>query len=454
MKNITTRKVRVAAAFLFSLLGLYKLSQIDAVVAIPQKINNIPATKQLIKPGATPLIKPGTTPLIKPGATPLVSTVDRNLVSANTKFGFKLFSELIKKQSNKNIFVSPSSVAIALAMTYNGANGTTQKAMAKTLELNNLSLQQINAANAILKTTLENADPQVQVKIANSLWANQDYPSQQSFLQNSQNFYNAQVSNLDFNNPNAPQVINNWVQRNTNGKINQIIDKIQPDDVLYLLNAIYFNGKWTDKFDKKQTANYPFYLPNKQQLQQPMMSQTGEYSYYENANFQAVSLPYGQNRRFSLYIFLPQRNSSLAAFYKNLNATNWEQWINQFSSNRQGFIRIPRFKIEYETTLNDALKALGMSVAFSPQADFSGISNVSSTKKKLSISEVKHKTFVEVNEAGTEAAAVTSVGVIAISAVTNLAKPFQMIVDRPFFCAIRDDVTGTILFMGAIVNPQ
>ncbi len=370
---------------------------------------------------------------------------DTKLIAANTKFGFKLFSQVVTQDSDTNVFVSPASVAIALDMTYNGANGSTKQAMAKALELQGLTLQEINSSNAALKKVLlENPDPQVQLSIANSLWANQDVSFNPEFLEKTQDFYQAKVTNLNFTEPGAAKVINNWVTENTRGKINQIVDKIQPNQVLFLLNAIYFKGNWTNQFDKSQTAQQPFYLASGNQKRLPMMSQSGNYKYHENEQFQAVSLPYGKDGKLSFYVFLPKENSNLKSFYQNLSAENWEKLMSQFSK-REGSIRLPRFKMDYEVTLNDALKALGMGEAFTNQADFSGMG------KNLAISEVKHKTFVEVNEEGTEAAATTSTGIVAVSAPAE--KPFEMIVNRPFFCAIRDNQTGSVLFMGSIMEP-
>ncbi|MEH2437174.1 MAG: serpin family protein [Nostoc sp.] len=373
---------------------------------------------------------------------------DTKLVESSNKFGFKLFSEVLKKdRDQKNVFISPSSVAIALAMTYNGASGTTQLAIAKTLELQGLNLAEINSSYAAaLKQLLDNSDQKVQLNIANSLWANQNFSFQPDFLQRIQYFYKAKVSNVNFQDPATPSIINNWVKDNTNGKIDKIIEKIEPSQVLFLINAIYFKGKWSQEFDKSQTAQYPFYTTSGKPKQQPMMSQDGDYRYYESKQFQAVSLPYGKDGKFSFYIFLPKQNSNLKAFYQNLNVENWDKWMTQFNK-QKGFIRLPRFKSEYDVTLNDALKALGMEEAFSSKANFSGMG------KNFAISEVKHKTFVEVNEEGTEAAAATSVGIVA-TALRVEPEPFRMIVDRPFFCAIRDNQTGRVLFTGSIIDPQ
>ncbi|MEO0686091.1 MAG: serpin family protein, partial [Cyanobacteria bacterium J06649_11] len=231
------------------------------------------------------------------------------------------------------------------------------------------------------------------------------------------------------------------------GKISKIVDKIEPDQVLFLLNAIYFKGSWTKEFDQEKTAKFPFYLSSGKEKEHPMMSQSGNYKYYENDKFQAVSLPYGENGRVSFYVFLPKQNSDINYFYQSLNAANWDKWMSQFVK-REGSIRLPRFKMDYQATLNDALSALGMEEAFTDSANFSEMGN------NLKISEVKHKTFLEVNEEGTEAAATTSVGVQLTSAKPPSQQPFEMIVNRPFFCAIRDNQTRSILFMGSIVEPM
>jgi len=373
-------------------------------------------------------------------------SVDTQIVEANTKFGFKLFSEILQQDSNKNVFISPTSIAIALAMTYNGASGETQAAMANALELQGMSLSEVNQANEALKTTLENADSDIQLSIANSLWAKQDISFKPDFLQRNQEFYEAQVTDLDFANPEAKRIINNWVKENTNGKIPQIISDIKPDDILFLINAIYFKGNWTEQFDKDKTVERPFSLADGTQQQHPMMSQSGEYQYYEDDTVQAISLPYGKGR-LSFYVFLPRENVSLDTFEQQLTPENWQQWMNRLGK-RDGSIVLPRFKLEYEIQLNEALKALGMDMAFDRRAGFSNM-----TEADVLINEVKHKTFVEVNEEGTEAAAATSVGMVLTSAAIPQT-PFQMVVDRPFFCAIRDNQTGTILFMGSIREPK
>jgi serine protease inhibitor len=378
--------------------------------------------------------------------------VRNRLVAANNEFSFKLFSEIHKQQSGQNIFISPYSVAISLAMVYNGASGETQRAMAETLVLQGISLEEVNQAHEALKASLINSDSEVQFAIANSLWSNKDISFNPEFFQRVQKAYTAQVEAVNFSNPGLSSLINDWVKQNTNGKIDQIVDEIDPNSALLLFNAIYFKGKWEIPFPKEATKALSFNLLNGGQKQLDMMSSRQEnYPYYENELFQAVSLPY-KNGRLSMYIFLPKKEVSLAAFYKKLNTETWQQWMSEFKS-KEGFIQLPRFKLDYEITLNDALKALGMEIAFDKKlADFSEMQlpNANPSANKFSIDLVKQKTFVEVNEEGTEAAAVTGTMML----MSLQLDTFSMIVDRPFFCAIGDNQTGTILFMGSIVEPK
>lgn len=402
---------------------------------------------------ATPSTSPASStsqPSSSPSGSPIAmqspaSAINPRLVDANTRFGFKLFAEILKQDSKKNVFISPTSVALALSMTYNGANGATKADMAKALELQGLTLQDLNQANAKLKTLLSNPDPHVQLAIANSLWAKQGMTWQPDFLERNQRFYEAKVTELDFASPDAPGIINQWVKDNTKGKIDKIVDHLGPADVMVLINAIYFKGNWSVPFDKEQTETRQFNGLSGTRSR-PMMSQTGEYQYLETTQFQAVSLPYGKNRRFSFYVFLPKKTWSLSQLANSLTAANWSSWMEGFRR-RRGSVQIPRFKMEYGIELRAALSRLGMATAFQPKADFSGLSSES-----LYLDRVNHKTFVEVNEAGTEAAAVTSTTIRATAAMP-MDEPFNMVVDRPFICAIRDNQTGTVLFIGSIVDP-
>ncbi|WP_448596710.1 serpin family protein [Thermoleptolyngbya sp.] len=372
-------------------------------------------------------------------------SVNPQLVAANTRFGFKLFSEVAAQSPGENVLVSPSSVAIALSMVYNGASGDTQRAIAEALQLEGLSLDDLNQANAVLESVLEGADPKVKLAIANSLWSREGIDFQPDFLAKNREFYNAEVTSLDFSQPNAPSVINDWVSRSTEGKIPTIVDRLNPEDVLFLVNAIYFKGTWSAPFDPSMTQTQPFYLPNGDRLDHPLMSQSGQFVYAETDQFQAINLPYG-NRRFSMVVFLPKPSSSLEAFRQTLTAENWQTWNTQFRR-REGMVKLPRFNTEFSVGLNDALKSLGMAIAFDPdRADFSAMIDA-----QAFINRVQHKTVIEVNEQGTEAAGSTGISIGVTSAPIN--PPFQMVVDRPFFYAIQDNQTGSILFMGTVVNP-
>ena len=372
--------------------------------------------------------------------------LDDRLVTAQNAFGFNLFSQVMQSASNENVMISPSSVAIALAMTYNGASGETQDAMAQALELQGMSLDEINQANAALETILEQADPQVKIGIANSLWGREGVSFDESFLQRNQTYYNAEVQRLDFADAAATDVINEWVSDSTEGRIPQIIQQIEPEQVLFLINAVYFNGTWSNPFDPELTQDQSFTLADGSSQMVPMMQQAGRFRYTENDQFQMVHLPYG-DRRLSMVVVLPQEGVSLSDVQQTLTPENWAAWENSAGS-REGMVQLPRFESEYGTQLNEALKALGMDRAFDPSvAEFTGMSR----EEALYISDVQHRTFIKVDEAGTEAAASTSVGIGVTSAPMD--PPFQMVCDRPFFYAIQDNETGAILFMGTVMNP-
>ena len=373
---------------------------------------------------------------LEPIKDPDVSSV----ASANTRFGFKLLHDLRERESGGNIFISPLSISIALTMTYNGAVGETERAMAEVLEIGTLDLSTINQSNKALRHSLENPDPKVQISIANSIWSRQGVEFNPEFLERNRAFFAAEIASLDFNSPQATEIINEWVDTNTNGKIEKIVERINQEVVLFLINAIYFKGNWQDEFNKSRTRTGVFHLSDGSEKQVQMMRREGVYPYFRGETFEATSLLYGDGQ-VSMYIFLPNSNSNLNRFLRDLDAHNWEQWISQLQDRSQTMM-LPRFKLEYAVSLNDTLKALGMEVAFGRSANFSGIG------PNLLISEVKHKTFVEVNEEGTEAVAVTSSGIRALSI------PPVFRVDRPFFFTIYDAETQTILFMGTVTEPM
>ncbi len=370
------------------------------------------------------------------------------LVSAQNRFGLSLLCRLTDADHGQNVFVSPVSVAMCLAMAYNGASGRTQVGMAKALEISGMSPDVLSRTSAALMQDLLAADPKVKLQIANSLWAVRGIAFERPFLRANQQYFKARVTNLDFASPDAAQTINAWVSENTNGLIRSIVDRIDPLDIMFLINAIYFKGTWTEQFDKAASYQRDFYRLDGATVKRWMMQQDGKYQYFGTENFQAVSLPYGSGR-LSMYLFVPEEKDGLPDLLKQLSTANWEKWLAGFHR-MSGAVVLPRFKLEYETSLNDALKALGMADAFNPNAaDFS---KMVKPPIQTYISEVKHKTFVEVNEEGTEAAAVTSTRV-AMTAMPSPQERFSIVADRPFLCCIRDNTTGAILFIGAVYDP-
>ncbi len=373
-----------------------------------------------------------------------LNLVEKTIVESDNSFGLKLFQKIIEAEQDKNIFISPLSVSMALGMTLNGANGETKQAMQQTLELAGLSDDEINSSYKSLMELLTSIDAKVQFQIANSIWYRSTFQVEQPFIDVNQNYFAAQVRSLDFSDPTAVTVINQWVSDNTHAKITEIIDSINPAVVMYLINAIYFKGVWTYQFNPSATAAAPFYLLDGSEQTCHLMNIHGSFNYLASEKFHAVDLPYG-NEQFSMTIILPRQETELDEIIADLNPTNWNNWLGQFTE-LEGDIFLPRFKLEYEKPLVDVLGQLGMGVAFSDQANFTGINR----NGGLFISEVKHKTFVEVNEEGTEAAAVTSVEMRA----TSSGQFFYFKVDHPFIFAIREKATGAILFIGKIVNPS
>ncbi len=375
-----------------------------------------------------------------------VEELDQRLVNANNRFGFELFRELAE-EDDENLFISPSSIITALAMTYNGAEGETKTAMEETLNFQGMSLEEVNAAFRDLLTVLQNPDPRVELSVANSLWAREGLNFYEDFLERNNTFYNAKISFLDFSEDQAADEINSWVKEQTGGRIEQLVTPpISPETILFLINAIYFYGEWSEPFDPDMTRDNDFQRYDGTVSPVPTMFRYDNFRYLENDLFQAVSLPYGENERVNMYLFLPKPDNDLKQFHTELNQANWDRWIASFGS-MEGELGLPKFSFDYEVSLNDALKLLGMEIAFDGnRADFSSMHPV---PPDLYISEVKHKSFIEVNEEGTEAAAATSVEDV----VTAMPETFSMIIDRPFFFAIADDMTGTILFMGSVVQP-
>jgi serpin B len=354
--------------------------------------------------------------------------------------------ELSSRNQGKNIFISPISIQLALSMLYNGAEGQTRLQMSNLLTAKQLPLNFFNQQNSQLIKSLT-ADPAVQLDIANSLWIRQGTPIKPEFLERNRQFYSALVSVSNFADPRLVGTINDWVKKQTKGKITQIVDRINPQTVMFLINAIYFRGNWRKSFDPKLTKPQPFRLSNGKTKTVPMMNRSDSFSYLENDRFQAVQLPYGTGR-FRMVILLPKPNQSPATLLNSLTTADWNTWMTSFQTT-DGSLSLPRFRMEYEINLPSTLQKLGMTDAFSPsRANLQGISTL-----PLVVSQIKHKSVIEVNEKGTTAAGTTSIEVEVTSAPLPPSNPFTMIVDRPFIIAIRDSQTDSLLFMGAIYEP-
>jgi len=369
---------------------------------------------------------------------------EESLVQSDNTFGFKIFREIVDQEQDKNIFISPLSIAMALGMTLNGANGETREAMQTVLELSGLTEQEINESYESLIELLRGLDPNVIFQIANSIWYRRDIPFGEEFFELARTYFDAEISGLDFSDPDTLDVINGWVDENTNGKIKEIIDEIDPLTVMFLINAIYFKGTWTYEFDEGQTKDDLFTTADGSQKACRMMQLTGDLQYFENSDFQLIDLPYGDGD-YSMTIFLPRIGKDVDSLIAEFHENNWRQWLDSLDKNEVA-LYLPKFKLEYELDLNDVLTALGMGIAFEPgTADFTRMCESGG----LYIHQVKHKTFVEVNEEGTEAAAVTSVEMRLTSAPDNTT----MRVDRPFMFVIRETKSQTLLFMCKIVEP-
>ncbi len=373
--------------------------------------------------------------------------VTSRVSSATDDFGFRLLNALAKDPT-ENTIISPLGVATAFAMAYNGAAGDTKTEMAKTLALGSLGDEDINRANHYLMHTLAEADPAVQTEIANALWVQKDFPINPDFRTVCESFYDASAASLDFigDPTGAAAAINSWVDKNTHHRIPVLVAGIGRDTRLMLTDAVYFKGRWSSPFKKAQTRPRPFHLLSGDSRQTAMMDQSGDYSYLENQDFQAIRLPYG-NKRYAMYVFLPRKAAELPDFIRSLDETHWTQWTSQFAR-RSGQIVIPKFETTYSKQLNDTLKEMGMRLAFDVgRADFSRI------HPYLFISDVEHKTWVKVDEEGTEAAAATSIGISVAAVRAGPIPAFVMIVNHPFFFAITEEQSGALLFAGVVMDP-
>ena len=369
--------------------------------------------------------------------------VSPQIAARTTDFAFDFFKKVQASQpATENVFVSPLSLHMALGMLLNGAEDETAQQISKALKMEGISQADLNAAYQALLEGLPKADPNVQLGLANSLWYRDNFKVENDFLNVMKKSFKAEVAGLNFDDPGAPGKINAWASEKTNGKIKKVIDEIKPNDRLFLLNALYFKGDWKYEFDPKKTYDTPFRLANEGEKMVKMMHVKEKFKVAQRADYAAVQLPYASGK-FNLTLLIPSEQSSVEKVINGLSATAWND-LQEAMRDQQVTIGVPRFTLEYQIRLNDILKGMGMSQAFTDAAQLGKINPTAD----LLVSFVKQNTYLGIDEKGTEAAAVTTIGV-----GTTSVGPEPYICDRPFVLLISENTSKTILFMGRIMNP-
>ena len=368
-----------------------------------------------------------------------LTAAEVEVIGAGNEFAFGLLAQA--SRPGENLFLSPLSASMALGMTMNGASGDTWNQMRDVLGFGGLDEEEVNGAYASLLELLVGLDPSVETAVGNSVWTRQGFPVHADFRAAVRESFDAEVAELDFSSPSASGRINGWVRTAMNGRIQDIVPAVIPNDVMmYLINAIYFKGPWTFRFEPSHTRSAPFHLDDGSTQAVPLMTLTRDLHYLETGRFQAVDLPYG-GRAFSMTILLPRPDVTVDDLAASLEATSWQELADGFRETKIT-VHLPRFRMAYERKLNDDLAALGMVDAFDHRADLSRLSPV----EGLWISSVRQKTWVEVNEEGTEAVAATK-------GVVSLSGGLRFRADRPFLFFIRERLSGTILFAGKLASP-
>ena len=370
------------------------------------------------------------------------------LVSAGNDFAFRFLDEVYQAAPDSNLFLAPLSASMALGMTLNGAAGTTFDEMRSTLGFGSMSMNQINEGYRDLIDLLRALDGSVELGIGNSIWYREGFPVRADFLERTRDYFDAEVAELDFGDPGAAGIINSWVSGETQGKIQEIVQSpIDALTVMFLINAVYFKGSWTQRFDASKTATAPFYSRDGTTGTVSLMQVEEDLLYGETESYQAVDLPYG-GKAFSMTVILPKEGHAVGDLVSSLSPAAWAQIVAGLYG-QPGTVHLPRFRMEWGTVLNETLRAMGMVEAFDPSnADFSGMSDLA-RQMQLHISKVRQKTYVDVNEEGTEAAGVTSVEM----RFTSVPTPFTLRADHPFLFVIREKFSETILFAGVFVEP-
>lgn len=383
---------------------------------------------------------------------PIIISLDayqKDVIDSTNRFAFDLFSPIVTgAKESDNIMISPFSISSALSMTLNGASGETFDAMKKALRLEEKSLQEINETYLKLMTDMVPVDDRVVLEIANSVWVEKRLNVKQKFMTDLQTWYNAEARGIDVTDPDAVKIVNDWIAEKTHDKITDMLDYLDPDLAMLLINAVYFNGKWRNQFDKDDTKEEPFYITPTEPKDVPMMFKEDNLKAVKADGLTLVDIPYGQGN-YSMLIALPDEGTDVSDFAELLSPLKWNEWMAQLeNSTHKVELRMPRFKYEYKRLLNADLISLGMGIAFSDLADFSNISDMNTQ-----INRVLHQCFIETNEEGTEAAAATVVEMTLTSYPPPEPSVWKINIDHPFLYFIHETSTGTILFLGKVGDP-
>ncbi|MDR2563427.1 MAG: serpin family protein [Prevotellaceae bacterium] len=383
------------------------------------------------------------TPDVLPDAEPIkLRSALVPKIETDNSFAFDLFKRLYSPEELSNTFVSPLSVSMALSMTLNGAAGETRREMESALKVDGFTAAEINEYCKTLREALLQVDPSTRFSIANSIWTRRGFAVEQTFKNLNRESFAAEIKEADFDNPATLTQINKWCADNTGNKIPAILEAINPDAVMYLINAVYFKAIWKSKFDKQRTLDGVFKGEDGGNQNVKMMRQMQQFGYNSDETAAWITMPYG-NGAFSMTVILPHEGKTLNQLVDGLDNQS-------FKIDDAGLaevnLQLPRFKTECEYRLEDVLPEMGMRLAFTDKADFSGINQ----NAEIFISKVIHKTFASIDEEGSEAAAVTAVEMGLTSAGPNDSQPVDFIVNKPFIFMIRENSTGVILFMGAM----
>ena len=370
---------------------------------------------------------------------------EHSVLSASNAYSFALWKTINEDQRDSNVFVSPLSASFALGMTMNGANGPTYDEMRSALRFGDASLGAIDSGYKSLIGLLTSLDPSTTMQVANAIFYRSGFAFNQNFLNDAASYFDAEINAENFGDVKATlSAVNGWADAKTKGRIPKVLDAVDPGDVMYLLNAIYFKGTWRDRFDPALTRDAAFHAATGGDQPAKLMSREGTMSYAETNTYQAVDLPYGDSA-FTMTVLLPKPGTDVESLAASLTPESWNALATRFHSTKVA-LSLPKVTFSWKRSLINDMKAQGMRLAFEPgRADFTRLSPAG---KDLYISLLQQNTFVKVDEEGTEAAAVTTVGIT----LTAAPQVTTMRVDRPYVFVIRERLSGTVLFMGKIAR--